>query len=139
MTTDYDVLFDYQRRFNDEIAKWGKETKNAYLMRLRALPFKDRVKAEGDILRGRVQLKFKKEFGDIVRVTWPFARHGIFQEHGVGKGRKKGSGEEKPMPWIAKTLDAQTPILADIMKDEAIKTLGLVIEIKVNGIFEIKL
>jgi hypothetical protein len=139
MTTDYDVLFDYQRRFNDEVAKWGKETRNAYLMRLRALPFKDRVNAEGDILRGRVQLKYTKQFGDIVRVTWPFARHGIFQEHGVGRGRKKGSGKEKPMPWIAKTLETQTPILADVLNDEAIKALGLIIHIKVNGIFEIKL
>jgi hypothetical protein len=51
----------------------------------------------------------------------------------------KGSGKEKQMPWIVKTLDAQVPLLADALKREDIKTLGLVIKIKINGLFEIEI
>ncbi len=135
--------FEHQQRFNQAAIEWGRMTKTQFLYQLRSLPFKERLiwkkRDSKDILRGRVSIGFKKFYGDIVRVKWPFARHGIFQEHGVGRGRKKGSGKEKPMPWIAKTLAAQTPLLAEKLKEEAIQSLGLVIQIKVNGIFELKL
>ncbi len=117
-------------------------TKTQFLYQLRALPFKDRVMWAGhskDILRCKVSIGFKKFYGDVVRVKWPFARHGTFQEHGVGRGSKKGSKKEKPMPWIVKTLDAQVPMLADALQGEDIKTLGLVINIKINGLFDIVL
>lgn len=134
---------DLQGRFNDTIESWGKTTKARFLMQIRSLPFKERVMWEGrgsqEILRGRVAMRLQKQYGDVVRVRFPFTRHGIMQEHGVGKGRGKGSGKEKPMPWIKPAFDAMTPILADELKSDAMKELGNVIHIKVNGIFEIEL
>ena len=134
---------EHQQRFNEAATQWGRMTKTQFLYQLRSLPFKQRVMWRGrnskDVLRDKVSIGFKKIYGDVVRIKWPFARHGIFQEHGVGKGRKKGSGKEKPMPWIVKTLDAQVPMLADALQREDIKTLGLVINIKINGLFEISL
>lgn len=137
------LMLQHQQRFNEAAMKWGRMTKTQFLYQLRSLPFKDRVmwaqRNSKDILRDKVSIGFKKLYGDVVRVKWPFARHGIFQEHGVGRGRKKGSGKEKPMPWIVKTLDAQVPLLADALQREDIKTLGLVIQIKINGLFDITL
>ncbi len=137
------LMLQHQQRFNEAAMQWGRMAKTQFLYQLCALPFKDRVMWAGrdskDILRDRVSIGFKKFYGDVVRVKWPFTRHGIFQEHGVGRGRKKGSGKEKPMPWIVKTLDAQVPMLADALQREDIKTLGLVIQIKINGLFEIEL
>jgi hypothetical protein len=129
----------HQQEFNAVIRTWGRGTRTTYLRKLRELPFKTRVELRKEILRGRVGIGFKRVAGDIVRVRWGFVRHGIFQEHGVGRGRKKGSGKEKPMPWIKPTLDAQVPILADSLQAQTVKTLGLVIQIKVNGIFEAEL
>ena len=100
--------FNHQQRFNQAAIEWGRMTKTQFVYRLRSLPFKQRVmwktRDSKDILRERVSIGFKKFYGDIVRVKWPFARHGIFQEHGVGRGRKKDSDKAKPMPWIAKNI-----------------------------------
>lgn len=137
------ALLQHQQRFNKAAAKWGFMTRNEFLFNLFALPFDERKMWQGrnpnDILRDKVGIGFKKQYGDIIAVKWPFARHGIFQEHGVGKGRKKGSSKVRPMPWIVETLDAQTPLLANMLKDEGIKSLGLVIHLKVNGLFELRL
>ena len=88
--------FEHQARFNDAIIEWGKLTKRQFLFNIRQLPFEQRrmwkTRNSADILRGKVGIKSVKQFGDVVRVKWPFTKHGIMQEHGVGRGRKKGSG-----------------------------------------------
>lgn len=136
---DTDFLI-HQAKANRIIDEWGKSSRSRFLLQIRQLPFKQRVMWQGrdksDILRGRVFLKFRYAFGDIIRVSFPFSKHGIFQELGVGRFRKKGSSKEKPMPWIEPTFNHQVPILADLLADEAIKTIGIAIKIKVNGIFE---
>lgn len=132
-----------QQQFNRTIEDWGKQTRSRFLLEIRKLPFQQRIMWRGrdseDILRGRVNMRTQKQFGDIVRVRFPFTRHGIMQEHGVGRGRKKDSGLEKPMPWINPSLDATTPLLADALQSDVLRELGNVIQIKVNGIFEIEL
>lgn len=137
------AILEHQKEFNRLAEDWGRSTRSRYLMELRQLPFSERVmwatRGSKDILRGRVQLRLKRQYGNVYRVSWPFARHGIFQELGVGRGRRKGSGKEKPMPWIVPTLDAMTPELADAMQDASITSLGKVIRIKVNGLFEFEL
>ncbi len=139
--TDDLILDNAQRAFNEIARDWGLMSKNQFLYQLQTLPFKQRAAARKGVakLRGKVGVKFTQRYGDVVRVVWPFTRHGIFQEHGVGRKRKKGSGKEKPMPWIVPTLDAVTPLLADELQKESLKSLGLVINIKVNGLFDIEL
>lgn len=140
-TTDSFILDNAQNAFNQIAKDWGAMSKNRFLFQLQLLPFKERAIARKGMekLRGNVGIKFKQRYGDVVRVIWPFTRHGIFQEHGVGRYRKKGSGKEKPMPWIVPTLDATIPLLADELQKQGLKTLGLVINIKVNGLFDIEL
>jgi hypothetical protein len=135
------ILARQQEQFNEIASDWGLQSKNRYLYNLQKLPWKQRVAArKGEkLLRRGTGLKFVRQSGDIARVAWPFVRHGIFQEHGVGRWRKKGSGKEKPMPWIVPTLDAMTPILADNLQKASLESLGLVINIKVNGLFDIQL
>lgn len=126
--------------FNEAVEKWGRNTRSAFLMRLRQLPFKRRkmwkTRKGTEILRERVGMRTKKNYGDIYRVVFPFTRHGIFQEHGVGRGRPIRSNRVKPRPWIEPTFKLTVPTLADVLQDEAIAQLGLQMKIKVNGIFE---
>jgi hypothetical protein len=140
--TDFELLH-HQQRFNVIINAWGKTSKAEFLRKIRTLPFKERKMWAGrtgqEILRGKVSIKFKKSGGDVVRVIWPFTRHGIFQERGVGRGRKIGSGKEKPMQWIKPVLESQSKILANDLADEAFRSLGNVIRINVNGIFSIEI
>jgi hypothetical protein len=134
------ILLDYQREFNQVATDWGRSTRSRFLMELRNNNFKPHIKTETDaILRGKVSMKVKKQQGDVVRLTFPFARHGIFQEHGVGRARRKGSGKEVPKPWIEPTFNATTPMLAEQLAQPGIRALGKIIQIKVNGIFEISL
>jgi hypothetical protein len=137
------IVQNHQDRFNRVITDWGRQSRRQFLLNIRQLPFRERVMWENrnpdDILRGRVGVRFNKFYGDIVRVGWPFTKHGIMQEHGVGRGRKKNSDKAKPMPWIVKTLDAEIPQLADALQDENIKSLGMVVKIKINGLYEIEL
>lgn len=126
---------------NDIIANWGRQTKNQFLYNIQKLPFKERNearKAVGELRKGTT-LKLVRAHGDITRVAWKFPRHGIFQEHGVGRGRGIGSNKKKPMRWLVPTLDAMTPLLADQLQDESLKQLGLVIDIRVNGLFDLTL
>ena len=145
---DFDNIFwraELKEKLNESVRNWGQMTKTQYLFFIHQLPFAERrmwkKRDPKDILRGSRTVKagFKLYYGDIVRVRWNFSRHGIFQEHGVGRGRKRGSGKEKPMPWIEKTLNQQVPLLADSLTEDIKRVLGTTIKIKVNGIFEMEI
>lgn len=141
MANQFDTIL-YDRKLNEIVQEWGRGTRIHFLRRLRFLPFKERVMAYrqiGQLLRGNIALKYQRQSGNIVRVSFPFTRHGIFQEHGVGRGRKKGSSKVKPMPWIEPTLKTQMPLLRDAVYRENMQHLGLIIKIKVNGIFEMSI
>ncbi len=137
------LMLQHQQRFNEAAIQWGRTTTTQFLYQLRVLPFKERMMWAGrdskDIPRCKVSIGFKKIYGNVVRVKSPFARHGIFQERGMGRGHKKGRDKEKPMPWIVKTLDARVSMLANALQEEDTKSLGLVIRTKVNGLFNIEL
>jgi hypothetical protein len=134
------AMLDYQREFNKAATNWGRSTRSRFLMELRNQNFAPRqVKDNEQILRLGTGMKARKQQGDVVRLTFPFARHGIFQEIGVGRGRRKGSGKEVSKPWIEPTFNATMPMLAEQLAQPGIRALGKIIQIKVNGIFEISL
>lgn len=66
----------------------------------------------------------------VERVSFSFARHGIFVDVGVGKNRSKGSGFERPRPWIEPSIKPAVAELADLL---ASKYAGIATgEIKIN-------
>jgi len=61
--------------------------------------------------------RVKAQFGLPYRVDFPFVRHGIFLEHGVGKNRPKGSGKERPRPWLKPVLEPAIEHLAEVLAE----------------------
>lgn len=72
---------------------------------------------------------FGKKFGTIERISYRFNRYLVFVHKGVGKGRKIGSGKERPKPWLNPVLDAEVPKLADIVAgfkaDQAVNSIQI--------------
>lgn len=60
----------------------------------------------------------RKEAGAVNRINFKFSKHGIYLEHGVGKGRRRGSATANPKPWIAPILDGALDELAGILSGE---------------------
>ena len=60
----------------------------------------------------------RKESGQVSRINFKFAKQGIYLEHGVGKGRRRGSSGARPKPWIAPILDNALDELAEILSGE---------------------
>lgn len=81
---------------------------------------------------------FKEYYGQINRISFQFSRHGIFLEHGVGKGRSKKSGKAKPHPWIAPTISVEMEKLADIMKEQTANRLGQQMRFLIPGVIDMK-
>lgn len=143
---------------NEAIKSWGGLTRNALAYRLSALNIEERahekkffsrvsfrkdkqgktVVVREQPLMPSLKVSYKQFYGQIDRVTVSFARHGIFVEHGVGKGRPKGSAKAKPRPWIAPVMAVQVPMLADILaKREADRVAGQ-LRFLVPGIIDMK-
>jgi len=59
----------------------------------------------------------KKEFGQVTRVNFRFAKQGIYLEHGVGKGRRVRSAAARPKPWLAPILNPAIEVLADLIAE----------------------
>ena len=60
----------------------------------------------------------KKDAGQVNRINFKFAKQGIWLEHGVGKGRGRGSSGARPKPWIAPILDGALEELAAILSEK---------------------
>ena len=145
--------------FNTAVKSWGNLTKNALAYRLSALGIEDRahekkafsrvsfrknktgktVTVREQPLIPSLKVGYKQFYGQIDRVVVSFARHGIFVEHGVGKGRNKGSAKARPRPWLAPIMRVQVPMLADVLaKREADRVAGQ-LRFLVPGIIDIKI
>ena len=126
---DYSQL---EQKFNDEIKEWSRLTLSAFEFKLVALGINDRALARHALkqrkakqvgvtksiekpLSTSLRTAYKSKLGLINRVKIKFSRHGVFLEQGVGRGRKKGSGKEKPKAWLNPVLTVEVPKLADMV------------------------
>ena len=129
-----------------EVRGWNRATSKDLRFRVASMGLKDRVRLAGAVkLRNSIRGKVKARNLELERVSFTFARHGIFLEHGVGKGRPVNSAAANRMsrPWLKPGIEDAIESLADLLSNEyadlAADELKIIIpgvintKIKVNG------
>lgn len=130
---------------NEAVREWGKLTLRKLRRRVSALTLKDRFAImkrarwlhkhpDTKAIEPSLGVGFKKDFGQIGRINFKFSRHGIFFEHGVGRGRPVRSSKATPKPWLAPILDPAIEELADIISEEYADLLLREIRFSIPGI-----
>lgn len=114
-------LIDRLEAMDREIDAWRKITAEQLIRRLGNLGLKERQRLGDEVaLRKSVGSKISRKNLEIERVAFTFARHGIFLEHGVGKGRPVGSSQANKYrkPWLSIVLPRSVDELANILAEE---------------------
>jgi len=108
-------LIDRLEEMDREIDAWRKLTVQKLQRRLAALGLQERSTLIKSI-RGSLR---RRNF-EVEKVAFSFARHGIFLEHGVGRGRpvKSPEAEAAKKPWLSTTLPGQIDELAVVLAEE---------------------
>jgi len=125
ITHRYERSMDSQalEEFNEKIKSWGSKVKGA-------LPASISTQGiEGSQLRRSIKNRYKYEFGEIYRIGFAFARHGVFVHKGVGRGyRMQGDTvvktaktpegfNRKPKPWFNPVIESYIPELQQIISE----------------------
>jgi hypothetical protein len=108
-------LIERLESMDREIDAWRKMTVQKLQRRLAGLGLKERA-----TLIKSVKGSLRRRNLEIEKVAFSFARHGIFLEYGVGRGRpvKSPQAEAAKKPWLADTLPGQIDELAKILAEE---------------------
>jgi hypothetical protein len=85
--------------------------------------------------------RLEKSQGFLESVGFVFARHGIFLEHGVGRGRPVGSSqaEAAKQPWLLRVLPGQIEELADILEERYADIAANELRFLIPGIIDTKI
>lgn len=123
-----------------EARAWGQATKKKLLYRLAGLQLIDRLRLNTE-LELTLSSSVKSRQGEIERISLGFARHGIFLEHGVGKGRPVGSSQAltAARPWLKPVLDPAVEELAELLAEQYADIAVDNIRILVPGIIDTKI
>jgi len=127
---------DSTTQHNTQIVNWSQKLRLLLKSRISVLS----QKGKGE-LAGSVRTRTKKNYGDIERIDYIFSRHGVFFQHGAGRGYKvqngkvirDPSGESKvmtvmrePKDWL-KPVDDNIAELADMVAsyqaDQAVEVI----------------
>lgn len=94
-----------------------------------------------DGLVDSVNYHTKKHDGEIERVSIRFAQHGIYLEHGVGRGRPAGSAAAaaSAKPWLAPVLPQAVQNLADRLAEGYADVVSAEAALRVPGIIDVKI
>lgn len=140
------------------IIGWANVTKGDLLRRLLSMGVRERVEITRVQSRirylGRVIRRFvpdpplvktlgyslKKENGEIVRIAFLFARHGIFLDRGVGYSRHAGSPAAKnaEKPWLRQEIPQAVESLADILEEDYADIAAASLVVTIPGIYQAK-
>ena len=108
--------------FNERLIAWGAKVAAAMPQSISSHGI------YGKSLRKSIKTTFFYEYGEIFRLGFSFARHGIFVHKGVGRGYVMSSGtviktaktqgfNRKPKPWFNPVVESFIPELEKIIFD----------------------
>lgn len=129
-------LGDRLEAMDREVKMWAALTRKALLFRLASMGLQERASLEGPGLYKSLKSNLRKKDGDIEKVSFAFARHGIFIEQGVGKGRPRGSSSanQAKQPWLVPELPDAVEKLADLLQEEYADIAAAEVRILIPGI-----
>lgn len=78
----------------------------------------------------------KEKFGPVTSVKFRFRKHGIYLEHGVGRGRPVRSAAAKPKPWLKPVLDPAIDTLAELVASNYADIAAGSIKLFIPGILD---
>lgn len=136
--------------FNDSVKQWGKIQQKRLITRVVSLQLKDKVALRKRVanknndpeykpLAGSIGFGVKKEFGLANRINFRFAKHGIYFEHGVGRGRPVRSPQATPNPFLAPILNSSLDELADIVAEQYADHAADEIKFSIPGITTVRI
>ena len=113
-------------QLNADVKAWAKYQSQRMQRLVGSLTLKNKIavyKSVRNALKNKEYKKLnpsigsalKKEFGQVNRINFRFAKQGIWLEHGVGKGRPVRSSKAIPKPWLAPILDPAIDELAELI------------------------
>jgi len=149
---------DYPTRLGEldkALQEWAKRTRGKLKHRLIAMGLDERraskrgtsrlrrltsssgksTLAQDQYLIESIKSSIKRSGLLVERISFSFARHGIFVEVGVGKHRSKGSGRERPRPWINPGMNEAVEEIADILADQYADIAAGELKINIPGIY----
>lgn len=109
--------------FNSKIMDWGSRVKAALPSSISSHGI------SGKQLRRSIKNRYKYDYGEIDRIGFAFARHGVFVHKGVGRGyvmqgdtvvktAKTSEGfNRSPKPWFNPVIESYIPELQQIVSD----------------------
>jgi hypothetical protein len=120
------------------IRKWLRETRKDLKQQIDTYSFER--PADEDSFRKNLRTYTKKVQGEIENIGFRFPRHAIFIEHGVGRGRPKGSSQalEMARPWLKPVLPKAVEKLADEMAESYADIATESIVLRIPGIINTK-
>lgn len=134
------TLLARQEQFRKDVRQWSRITKKELLFKLESLDLRGRKKI-GDTrpLKKSLRNSVRTRGGEVERVSFSFVRHGIFLEHGVGRGRPVRSAKAKASAkkWLSEVIPEQFDELADIIEESYGDLIEEEIKLMIPGIIEL--
>lgn len=134
-------------QLNKDVAAWAKYHSQRMQRLVGSLTLKDKLAVykavrnaikDGDYkpLKTSIGSTIKKEFGQVTRINFRFAKQGIYLEHGVGKNRRVRSSNAKPKPWLEPVLNPAIDQLADLIAENYLDIAAGEVKFFIPGIVD---
>ena len=139
-TAQYDQL-------NKDVSGWAKVQSQRMQRLVGSLTLKDKVAVYKAVrnaiknsqykpLKPSIGSAIKKDFGQVNRINFRFAKQGIWLEHGVGKNRRVRSANARPKPWLAPVLNPAIDELANLIAENYLDIAAGEIKFFIPGILD---
>lgn len=135
-------LGDRLEKMIKKVRQFNRATVNDLRFAVASLGLADRVRLENEVaLRLSIKGSVTAPNLDLQRVGYSFTRHGIFLEHGVGKGRpvRSAAANRSKRPWLKPVLEKRLQLLADLLSDEYATVAAEEMRILIPGVIDTKI